>query len=274
MRNSAGKSTTMRMIVGLDAPTSGSATVNGRRYARHRAPLHEVGTLLEARAIHPGRTAFSHLHGLALTHGIPRSRVEEVIEIAGLTGVARKRAGAFSLGMGQRLGIAAALLGDPETLMLDEPINGLDPEGVLWIRTLLTGLAAEGRTVLVSSHLMGEMAQTAANLVIVGGRLLADTTVERFLSDSGAGSVTVACGDPARLKDLLAGPHVTVTAGADAEELRVTGLTARQIGQCAASHAIALYELTPHSESLEEAFMAVTGESVEYRSAATAGTAA
>jgi ABC-2 type transport system ATP-binding protein len=263
--NGAGKSTTMRLIVGLDAPTSGSATVNGRRYARHRAPLHEVGTLLEAKAIHPGRTAFSHLSGLALTHGIPRSRVDEVIEIAGLTKVARKRAGQFSLGMSQRLGIAAALLGDPETLMLDEPVNGLDPDGVLWIRHLLTSRAAEGRTVLVSSHLMGEMAQTATNLVIVGGgRLLADTTVARFLRDTGSDSVIVTSAEPGRLRDLLAGPGVTVSGAAGSETLQVTGLTARQVGQRAAAHGIAVYELSTRSESLEEAFMALTGDSVEY----------
>jgi ABC-2 type transport system ATP-binding protein len=263
--NGAGKSTTMRMIVGLDAPTSGSVTVNGRRYAEHRAPLHEVGTLLEAKSVHPGRSAFSHLNAMALTHGIPRRRVDEVIELAGLTQVARRRTGTFSLGMGQRLGIAAALLGDPQTVMLDEPVNGLDPEGVLWIRNLLTGLAAQGRTVLVSSHLMGEMAQTATNLIIVGGgRLLADTTVERFIRDSGRQSVKVACGDPERLAGLLAGPDVDITSRPGSEELLVSGLTARQIGQRAADHGVALHELTPQSESLEEAFMALTGDTVEY----------
>src|SRR5882757_11111442 len=180
--NGAGKSTTMRMIVGLDAPTSGSVTVNGRHYAEHRAPLQEVGTLLEAKSIHPGRSAFNHLNSLALTHGIPRRRVEEVIEMTGLTKVARKAAGAFSLGMGQRLGIAAALLGDPQTVMLDEPVNGLDPEGIHWIRNLLKNLAAEGRTVFVSSHLMSEMALTADHLIVVGrGKLIADTGVEEFL---------------------------------------------------------------------------------------------
>jgi ABC-2 type transport system ATP-binding protein len=269
--NGAGKSTTMRVIVGLDAPTSGSVTVNGRRYREHRAPLQEVGVLLEARSIHPGRTAYSHLRGLALTHGIPASRVDEVIDLAGLAGVAHKRSGAFSLGMGQRLGIAAALLGDPETIMLDEPVNGLDPEGVVWIRTLLTGLAAEGRTVFISSHLMSEMAQTATSLIVVGGgKLLADTTVAEFTGTSSAAVVHVSSASPARLRDLLAGPDVTVSGTPGSEELQVTGLTARQVGEVAASGGIALHELRTHSESLEEAFMALTGDSVEYRASRTA----
>lgn len=263
--NGAGKSTTMRLIVGLDAPDSGTTRVNGRRYAEFRAPLHEVGAMLEAKAIHPGRTAFDHLHALALTEGIPRRRVDEVIELAGLAAVARKRAGAFSLGMGQRLGIAAALLGDPETLILDEPVNGLDPEGVLWIRNLLTGLAAEGRTVFVSSHLMGEMAQTATSLIIVGGgRLLADTTVAEFVRASSGQSVQVTTDAPARLRELLASPGVTVSGRPGGEELEVTGLAAREIGRRAADAGVALSQLTTQSVSLEEAFMAVTGETVEY----------
>jgi ABC-2 type transport system ATP-binding protein len=269
--NGAGKSTTMRVIVGLDAPTSGSVTVNGRRYREHRAPLQEVGVLLEARSIHPGRTAYSHLRGLALTHGIPARRVDEVIDLAGLAGVAHKRSGAFSLGMGQRLGIAAALLGDPETIMLDEPVNGLDPEGVVWIRNLLTGLAAEGRTVFISSHLMSEMAQTATSLIVVGGgKLLADTTVAEFTGTSSAAIVHVSSASPARLRDLLAGPDVTVSGAPGSEELQVTGLTARQVGEIAASGGIALHELRTHAESLEEAFMALTGDSVEYRARRTA----
>jgi ABC-2 type transport system ATP-binding protein len=269
--NGAGKSTTMRVIVGLDAPTSGSVTVNGRRYREHRAPLQEVGVLLEARSIHPGRTACSHLRGLALTHGIPARRVDEVIDLAGLAGVAHKRSGAFSLGMGQRLGIAAALLGDPETIMLDEPVNGLDPEGVVWIRNLLTGLAAEGRTVFISSHLMSEMAQTATSLIVVGGgKLLADTTVAEFTGTSSAAVVHVSSASPARLRDLLAGPDVTVSGAPGSEELQVTGLTARQVGEVAASGGIALHELRTHAESLEEAFMALTGDSVEYRARRTA----
>ncbi|MFC1442436.1 ATP-binding cassette domain-containing protein [Streptacidiphilus sp. N1-10] len=263
--NGAGKSTTMRMIIGLDAPTSGSVTVNGRRYAEHRAPLLEVGALLEARSIHPGRSAYNHLNALALTHGIPRRRVDEVIEITGLTKVAKKRAGAFSLGMGQRLGIAAALLGDPQTIMLDEPVNGLDPEGVLWVRNLLTGLAAEGRTVFISSHLMSEMAQTATNLIVVGrGRLLADTTVEQFVRDAGGDRVKVVCEDPARLRELLAGPDVEVTGAPGSRELTVSGLTTHHIGTTAFAYGIPIYELTRQSVSLEEAFMSMTEDSVEY----------
>ncbi|MBF9070573.1 ABC transporter ATP-binding protein [Streptacidiphilus fuscans] len=270
--NGAGKSTTMRMILGLDAPTSGSVLVNGKRYAQHTAPLQEVGALLEAKSIHPGRSAYNHLNSLALTHGIPRRRVDEVIELAGLGKVAKKRAGAFSLGMGQRLGIAAALLGDPQTIMLDEPVNGLDPEGVLWIRTLLTNLASEGRTVFVSSHLMSEMALTATDLIIVGrGKLLADTTVADFIESAGGDSVKVVSSDATRLRELLLGPDVTVTGAAGSEELQVNGLTAREIGQKAADAAIAVYELTPQVVSLEEAFMALTGDTVEYRSNGSTG---
>ncbi|GHD93425.1 ABC transporter ATP-binding protein [Streptomyces naganishii] len=263
--NGAGKSTTMRMIVGLDAPTSGSVTVNGRRYAQHRAPLQEVGALLEAKSVHPGRSAHNHLKALALTHGIPGRRVDEVIELAGLGSVARKRAGAFSLGMGQRLGIAAALLGDPQTVMLDEPVNGLDPEGVLWIRNLLTQLASEGRTVFVSSHLMSEMALVADHLIVVGrGRLLADTTVRDLIRETGGDTVKVATADPARLRDVLAGPDVVVTGRVGSEELQVTGLTAREIGLKAAEHGIALFELSARTVSLEDAFMELTRDAVEY----------
>jgi ABC-2 type transport system ATP-binding protein len=263
--NGAGKSTTMRMIVGLDAPTAGSVTVNGRPYARHRAPLQEVGALLEAKSIHPGRSAHNHLRSLALTHGIPRRRVDEVIDLAGLGSVARKRAGAFSLGMGQRLGIAAALLGDPQTVMLDEPVNGLDPEGVLWIRNLLTTLAEEGRTVFVSSHLMSEMALVADHLIIVGrGRLLADTTVRDLVRRVGGDTVTVKTQDPARLREALAGPGVDITGHVGSEELQVTGVTAREIGLKAAEHGIALFELSPRTVSLEQAFMDLTRDAVEY----------
>ncbi|MEU2555881.1 MULTISPECIES: ABC transporter ATP-binding protein [unclassified Streptomyces] len=277
--NGAGKSTTMRMIVGLDAPTSGSVTVNGQRYARHRAPLQEVGALLEAKSVHPGRSARNHLRALALTHGIPRRRVDEVVELAGLGSVADKRAGSFSLGMGQRLGIAAALLGDPLTVMLDEPVNGLDPEGVLWIRNLLTSLAAEGRTVFVSSHLMSEVALVADHLIVVGrGRLLADTTVRDLVREAGGDSVKVATSDPARLRDALAGPGVEITGRIGSEELQVTGLSARQIGLTAAEHGIALFELTGKAVSLEEAFMELTRDAVEYHGstggAGTSGSAA
>ena len=269
--NGAGKSTTMRMIIGLDAPTAGTVTVNGRRYAQHSAPLHEVGALLEARSIHPGRSAFDHLMALAYTHGISRARVSEVIEMTGLPSVARKRAGAFSLGMGQRLGIAAALLGDPQTIMLDEPVNGLDPEGVLWIRNLLTDLAAEGRTVFVSSHLMSEMALVADHLIIVGrGRVLADTTVRDLVLRAGGDTVVVATADPARLRGLLAGPGVEITGHPGSEQLTVTGLPAREIGIKAAEHGLALFELTAKTVSLEEAFMELTKEAVEYHAASTA----
>ncbi|MFJ3799281.1 ATP-binding cassette domain-containing protein [Streptomyces sp. NPDC090088] len=268
--NGAGKSTTMRMIVGLDAPTSGSVTVNGRRYARHRAPLQEVGALLEAKSVHPGRSAYHHLRALALTHGIPRRRVEEVIELAGLGSVAKKRAGAFSLGMGQRLGIAAALLGDPQTVMLDEPVNGLDPEGVLWIRNLLTSLAGEGRTVFVSSHLMSEMALVADHLIVVGrGRLLADTTVGDLVREAGGDTVHVATQDPARLRDVLAGPEIGIEGRIGSEELLVTGLSAREIGLKAAEHGIALFQLSTRQMSLEQAFMDLTKDAVEYHGATT-----
>ncbi|MEU5256333.1 ABC transporter ATP-binding protein [Streptomyces longwoodensis] len=268
--NGAGKSTTMRMIVGLDAPTSGSVTVNGHPYAHHRAPLQEVGALLEAKSIHPGCSAYQHLRALALTHGIPGRRVDEVIGLAGLEGVAKKRAGAFSLGMGQRLGIAAALLGDPQTVMLDEPVNGLDPEGVLWIRTLLKQLADEGRTVFVSSHLMSEMALVADHLIVVGrGRLLADTTVADLIREAGGDTVKVVTQDPARLRDVLAGPGVDVTGRIGSEELQVTGLTAREIGLRAAEHGIALFELSARSVSLEEAFMDLTRDAVEYHGSTT-----
>jgi ABC-2 type transport system ATP-binding protein len=265
--NGAGKSTTMRMIIGLDSPTAGSVTVNGRPYARHAAPLHEIGALLEAKSVHPGRTAVSHLMALAHTHGISRRRVDEVIELAGLGSVADKRVGAYSLGMGQRLGIAAALLGDPAVVMLDEPVNGLDPEGVLWVRNLLSGLADEGRAVMLSSHLMSETALIADHLVIIGrGRLLADTTVDDFVRRAGGGGVKVATGEAVRLRSLLAGPDVTISSSS-AEELLVSGRDAREIGAIAAQHGVPLYELTPQSVSLEEAFMELTSDAVEYHSA-------
>ncbi|MEV6638504.1 ATP-binding cassette domain-containing protein [Amycolatopsis sp. NPDC051371] len=268
--NGAGKSTTMRLIVGLDAPTGGSVRVNGRHYARHTAPLQEVGVLLEAKSVHPGRSAYHHLLAQAQTHGIPRRRVDEVIELTGLQSVAKKRVGGFSLGMGQRLGIAAALLGDPATVMLDEPVNGLDPEGVLWIRNLLTELAADGRTVFVSSHLMSEMALVAEHLIVVGrGRLLADTTVDDLVRQAGGDTVQVATSDAARLRELLAGPGVEIAGHAGSEELQVTGLSARAIGLKAAEHGIALSELTARSVSLEEAFMDLTRDAVEYHGVTT-----
>ncbi|MFG3347309.1 ABC transporter ATP-binding protein [Streptomyces sp. NPDC048018] len=267
--NGAGKSTTLRMLLGLDAPTRGRATVAGRPYAAHPAPLTQVGALLEARSLHPGRSARAHLTALALTHGIPRSRVEHVLALAGLTEVADRRVKGFSLGMGQRLGIAAALLGDPAAVVLDEPVNGLDPEGVLWIRTLLTSLAAEGRTVLVSSHLMSEMAITADHLIVIGrGRLLADTTVAELVRTAGT-TVKVVSPEADRLRALLAPRAARLTAEADAPDtLHVTGIDAPEIGRTAAEHHLPLYELTPLTASLEQAFMDLTHDSVEYQGAA------
>src|SRR5487761_1589982 len=265
--NGSGKSTTMRLILGLDAPTAGDVTVNGRHYRDHPAPLHEVGTLLEARSVHTGRSAYNHLLALAQTHGIPRSRVDELIELVGLESVAKKRAGQFSLGMGQRLGIAAALLGDPEVVVLDEPVNGLDPEGVLWVRNLLKGLAANGRTVFVSSHLMSEMAQTATRLIVVGrGRLIADTTVGEFVAGASGNYVTVRTPEAARLRELLLGPDITVTSD-EPDVLRVQGLTAEQVGTEAWRAHLPVFELSLQQASLEQAFMQLTEDSVEYRSA-------
>jgi ABC-2 type transport system ATP-binding protein len=263
--NGAGKSTTMRMILGLDAPTRGTARVNGKAYRDLPAPLHEIGALLEARAIHTGRSAYHHLLAMAQTHGLPRTRVDEVVELVGLQDVARRRAGGFSLGMGQRLGIASALLGDPATLILDEPANGLDPEGILWIRNLLRRLAAEGRTVFLSSHLMSEMALTADHLIVVGrGRLIADTTVEEVVRSASAdAAVRVRTPQASALRDALAGPGVTVESEA-AGLLEVHGVTSERIGEVAAAHNIVLHELTPQQASLEEAFMALTGDAVEY----------
>ncbi|MBB5939113.1 ATP-binding cassette domain-containing protein [Streptomyces zagrosensis] len=262
--NGAGKSTTMRMLLGLDAPTSGRATIGDRCYAAHPAPLCAAGALLEARSIHPGRSARGHLLALAHTHGIPRRQVTAVIERVGLGEAADRRVKGFSLGMGQRLGIAAALLADPATVILDEPVNGLDPEGVRWIRNLLKSLAAEGRTVFVSSHLMSEMALTAEHLVIIGrGRLLADTTVERFVRDAGLGVIKVVTPEAGRLRELLAGPGVDI-AGDGPDTLRIGGSDGERIGRTAAAHSIPVFELTPHSASLEEAFMDLTRDAVEY----------
>ncbi|KJK55178.1 ATP-binding cassette domain-containing protein [Saccharothrix sp. ST-888] len=274
--NGAGKSTTMRMLLGLDTPSSGHATLNGRRYADHAAPLREVGAMLEARAVHTGRSAFNHLLALAATHGIPRRRVEEVIDLVGLRQVARKRAGGFSLGMGQRLGIASALLGDPATLILDEPVNGLDPEGILWIRNLLKSLATEGRTVLVSSHLMSEMALTAEHLIVIGrGRLIADTSVEEFTLQASSGKVHVRTPDAARLGKLLRElPGVEVAAEDGENVLEVSGAECEQIGRLAAEHGLVLFELTPQQASLEEAFMELTKDAVEYEATVTPTTSA
>jgi len=262
--NGSGKSTTMRLILGLDAPTRGDVTVNGRHYREHAAPLHEVGALLEARSVHTGRSAYHHLLGLAQTHGIPKHRVSDLIDLVGLHEVARKRSGQFSLGMGQRLGIAQALLGDPKTVMLDEPVNGLDPEGIHWVRNLLKGLAAEGRTVFVSSHLMSEMALTADHLIVIGrGKLIADTSVDDFVARASQKVVIVRSPELERLRHALVGPNVSFgEAGRGA--LEVHGLTAEQVGDTAAVAGIALHELTPQQASLEEAFMNLTRDDLEF----------
>ncbi|CAA9424990.1 MAG: Efflux ABC transporter, ATP-binding protein [uncultured Quadrisphaera sp.] len=263
--NGAGKSTTMRMIMGLDRPTSGRATIDGRSYAEHRAPLRAVGALLEAKAVHPGRSARDHLLSLARTHGLPRARVEEVLHTVGLHDVAGKRVGAFSLGMGQRLGIGVALLGDPQTIILDEPVNGLDPDGVLWIRTLLRSLAAEGRTVLISSHLMSEMALTAEHLVVVGrGRLLADTTVAELIATATDRPVDVVSPRADELAHLLLVAGASVATAAPGR-LSVTGLDAGTVGDLAGAHGITLHELHTEPASLEEVYMTLTGDSREYR---------
>jgi ABC-2 type transport system ATP-binding protein len=262
--NGAGKSTTMRLILGLDTPTSGSVTVNGRPYAQHRRPLQVVGALLEARAVHTSRSAYQHLRALAATHGIARSRVDEVVDMVGLQDVAKKRAGGFSLGMGQRLGIASALLADPEILVLDEPVNGLDPDGVRWIRDLLTAHAARGGTVFVSSHLMSEMSLTATHVIVVGrGRLIADMPMAELIAQASSNVVTVRTPDVAVLAAALTSPDVTVTPH-DTDGLEVTGLSAAQIGRQAHDLGVVLHELSPRRASLEEAFMGVTAEDVEF----------
>ena len=264
--NGAGKSTTMRMIAGLDEPTAGRVLVNGRNYRSALAPMAELGILLEAKAVHTGRSARNHLLALAQTNGVSRRRVDEMIDMVGLRDVASKRVGGFSLGMGQRLGIASALLGDPQVVVLDEPVNGLDPEGVLWIRNLLKDLAAEGRTVFVSSHLMSEMALTATRLVVIGrGRLIADTTVEDFVNRAGGSNVTVRTPQTAQLRDLLLAPDITVTSE-QSGVLRVQGLSAEQIGTAAWQAHLPVFELTTQHASLEEAFMRLTDDSVDFRS--------
>ena len=266
--NGAGKSTTMRLILGLDRPTRGTATVNGRQYRDLAAPLHEVGALLEARAVHTGRSAYNHLLAQAQTHGIPRKRVNEVVELVGLEAVARKRVGSFSLGMGQRLGVASALLGDPATVVLDEPANGLDPEGIRWIRNLLRGLAAEGRTVFLSSHLMSEMEQTAEHLIVIGrGRLIADTDVASFVARASSGApVRVRSPQRSELAEALTSAGGTCER-LDDGALQVYGLSSEQIGEAAAAQQLVLYELTPVQVSLEDAFMSITKDSVEFQHA-------
>ncbi|MQA11002.1 MAG: ATP-binding cassette domain-containing protein [Pseudonocardiaceae bacterium] len=262
--NGAGKTTTMRMILGLAAPSAGTITVGGRRYTDLPAPMHAVGALLDARAVHPNRTARNHLRCLARTNGIGPRRVDSVLELVGLAEVAGKRAGTFSLGMSQRLGVAAALLGDPAVLIFDEPVNGLDPEGIRWIRTLMHRMAGEGRTVLVSSHLMSEMALTAEHLIVIGrGRLIADTRTDEFMAASSGGIVRAGTDRPAELSRALLAAGARLESEVDGQ-LRVTGLSNNEIGKIAATNGIALFELIPERGSLEDAFMEVTRHAVEY----------
>jgi ABC-2 type transport system ATP-binding protein len=262
--NGAGKSTTMRMIIGLDHPTGGSVAVNGKAYSGHAAPMREVGALLEAKAAHSGRSAYRHLRALAATHGLPRRRVDEVIELVGLAGVSRKRAGAFSLGMGQRLGIAVALLGDPSTLILDEPVNGLDPDGVLWVRKLLMRLAGEGRTIFISSHLMSEMSLVATHLIVIGrGKIIADSGIEAFIDKASETRIRVRSPEAERLAAILkaGGGGVTMANGS----IEVSNLAIEAIGEAAAANGVVLHELTSLKASLEDAFMKLTGDSLDYR---------
>ncbi len=271
--NGSGKSTTMRLVLGLDAPTAGDVTVNGRSYRSLTRPLFEVGALLDASAIHPGRSARDHLRCIAASNGIGDSRVAAVLELVGLETVARRRAGVLSLGMRQRLGIAAALLGDPGTLLFDEPVNGLDPEGILWVRTLLRALAAEGRTVFVSSHLMSEMALTADHLIVVGrGRLIADSGIREFLEHATTASVRVVTPAPTRLVAALErdGAAVrVVSAGAGRAEgtveLEITGPGAARVGELALAEGVVLHELVTTRASLEDAYMELTADSVEFK---------
>jgi ABC-2 type transport system ATP-binding protein len=278
--NGAGKSTTMRMMIGLDRPSSGSVLINAKPYAEHAAPMNEVGALLEARAIHPGRSARNHLLALALTCGMSRSRVDQVLDMVGLTEVAHKRVGGFSLGMGQRLGVAAALLGDPHTLILDEPVNGLDLDGIRWIRALLTRLADEGRTVFLSSHLMSEMAVTADHVIVIGkGRLLRDQPMSDFIREASVESVRVVTPERDRLADQLRNTGATVTMNGamtggepaslqgqvSAESLTVEGATSREVGTLAARSGITLWELAPQAASLEDAYLALTRDSLDYQ---------
>jgi ABC-2 type transport system ATP-binding protein len=261
--NGAGKSTTMRMILGLDRPTRGSALVNGQPYARLRAPLREVGALLDAKDVHGGRTARAHLWSLAQANGLPRRRVTDVLELAGMSEVAGKRIKEFSLGMSQRLGIAAAMLGDPQILMFDEPVNGLDPEGILWIRNFMQALAARGRTVFVSSHLMSEMALTADHLIVIGrGRLLADMSTQDFINQNSSGRVRVRTPQVQALLDAIAGAGAK--AQQDEEFIDVDGMTTDSVGDLAAANGITIHELFAQRSSLEEAFMEMTRDSVEY----------
>jgi ABC-2 type transport system ATP-binding protein len=266
--NGAGKSTTMRLVLGLDHPQAGTATINGKRYADLPRPLRTVGAVLESRATHSGRSAYNHLLFLAQSQGLPRRRVDEVLHLVGLEDVAGKRMGGYSLGMSQRVGLAAAMLGDPAVLLLDEPVNGLDPEGVRWIRNLMKQLAAEGRTIFVSSHLMSEMAVTADHLIVIGhGRLIADRPTEEFIKGSSEKSVRVRSPDAQRLAHAITADGATVSFVNPTQEpgmLQVTGMEAPRIGEIAAADGIVLHELTPEFASLEEAFMKLTSDSVEF----------
>ena len=270
--NGAGKSTTMRMILGLDRPTSGQATVNGHPYVDALAPLTEMGALLEAKAIDKGRSARNHLLALGALIGVGPSRVDHLLDLVGLSEVARKPAGNFSLGMGQRLGIASALLGDPATVMLDEPVNGLDPDGIRWMRTLLKELAAEGRTVFLSSHLMSEMELTADHLIVIGqGRIISDVSMADFIANAATDKVRVVSPSASRLQELLAGPDVTISSQS-LGSLEIEGVSASIVGEVAARAGIVLHELVDLAPSLEEAFMELTEESVQYRGSADAST--
>jgi ABC-2 type transport system ATP-binding protein len=276
--NGAGKSTTMRMILGLDRPTAGRVTVIGRPYGSLHRPLHQVGAVLDVRAMHGGRSAYDHLLCLAQSNGIGRARVREVLDLVGLGGVGRRRAGKFSLGMSQRLGLAAALLGDPPTLICDEPVNGLDPDGILWIRTLLRGLAAQGRTVFVSSHLMSETALTADHLIVIAqGKLLADASTADVIAGSAGSYVLVRTPQADKLRDLIRQSGATVSSDAGDTALRVTGMSRDAIGDLAARYGITVHELTPHNASLEAAYMELTRDHVDFQtnqqsaSAATTG---
>jgi ABC-2 type transport system ATP-binding protein len=266
--NGAGKTTTMRLILGLDYPDAGDVTIAGQHYANLAYPMREVGALIDAKAVHGGRSAYNHLLCLAQTNNLPKRRVGEVLELVGLTEVARKRTKGFSLGMSQRLGIAGTLLGDPALLMFDEPVNGLDPEGILWIRNLMKALAAEGRTVFVSSHLMSEMEHTADHLIVIGrGELLADCTMEEFIARSSGQTVRISTPQPELLAKAVAEAGGTVIPGGDGDTLTVSGLIAAQIGDIAFEHGVRLHELTVVRASLEAAFMELTADSVEYRAA-------
>ena len=265
--NGAGKTTTMRLILGLDYPSAGTVTVNGKPHPQSPSPMHEVGALLDAKAVHGGRSAFGHLLCLAHTNGIPRRRVDEVLGVVGLSGVARKRSKGFSLGMRQRLGIAAALLGDPEILMFDEPVNGLDPEGILWIRNFMKSLAAEGRTVFVSSHLMSEMENTADHVIVIGrGQLIADCTIAELIARSSGQAIRVRTPQPDALARAVAAAGGTSAAAPDGQagELEVSGLTEERVGDLAFAHGVRVHHLSPSRASLEQAFMELTAGSVEY----------